>query len=254
MPFLTLGCSVGFNAVARGLGDYVVASAYGTLLIPESANVINAKVYTYYAQSLDGSQWESGSGSYNIGTDTLARTTITASSNDDGSKVDFATIPMVYVFSSSLGSLEISTAHLRAEQGTGVAAAGEFGETYVSSFSTQVTTTSVAKMLGSIPVPSGGDWEVSGVAFWSGSGTTTSTDYYTLISSSATPTFSTNSIDGVYRHNRMPSANDYALVHSFTPWTFGTAAATTLYMHGLSAWSSGIAPTAVGYIRIKRER
>jgi hypothetical protein len=253
--FIKLGCITGFNALQFGTSDFVVASAYTDCIVPEDASVIDGKVYEYYAQTLNGGQWESGSGAYDVATHTLSRTTITASSNDDGiSIVDFITTPMVYVFPAAfIKGLEISTAHLQSERGTGVAATGEFGETYVSNFTTSMTTTNVAKLLGSIPVPSGGDWEVSGVCQWSGAGTTASTDYYTVISNIATPSINSNSIDGIFRHTRLPSANDYALTIGFTPYTFSTATATMLYMYGMSTFS-GPAPVGVGYIRIKRER
>lgn len=100
-----IGNSVRFNAAGYGTDDFVVASACVGHLTPEQADVIDGKTYTYYAQN--GSQWESGSGDYDVATHTQARVTIIASSNDDpSSKVYFDAAPIVDVFGSPLTTLE----------------------------------------------------------------------------------------------------------------------------------------------------
>lgn len=101
-----------FNATLGGIGDFVVLSATAGHLAPEQGNVINGKVYVYYAQSYDSAvppnvtAWEAGSGSYNIVSHVLHRTTITANSNDDLLPVDFPTPPVVDVYESPSNSLE----------------------------------------------------------------------------------------------------------------------------------------------------
>lgn len=106
MAFQTLGSQTVFNATSAGTGNFVVASAFSGGHTPEQANVTDGKTYTYYAQSADGSQWESGSGAYSISTHTLARTTIGGNSNGDTNPVNFTAAPIVYVFSSSSSTLE----------------------------------------------------------------------------------------------------------------------------------------------------
>jgi hypothetical protein len=107
MGFQQLAGLIAFNATSIGTGNFVVASAYTGCMVPEQANVIDGKVYTYYAQSPDGTQWEQGSGAYSVLTHTLARTTVTGTSNGDTNTVNFAvTPPIVWVFPSSSASLE----------------------------------------------------------------------------------------------------------------------------------------------------
>jgi hypothetical protein len=95
-----------FNATLNGTGNFVVASALPGCMTPEQANATDGKVYKYYAQSADGTQWEAGSGVYTISTHTLARTAIVATSNDGIDLVNFATPPIVDVFESPPSSLE----------------------------------------------------------------------------------------------------------------------------------------------------
>ena len=76
--------AVCFNATTSGTGDFVVLSAPPGCVVPEAANVTNAKTYLYYAQSIDGTQWESGGGVYTILSHKLARTTINANSDGTG--------------------------------------------------------------------------------------------------------------------------------------------------------------------------
>lgn len=98
LPFQQLGNSCEFNAVSAGTGDFVVGSATAGRLTPAQSNAIDGTIYTYYAQSADGSQWESGSGSYAVATTTLHRTTITDNSNGDTNPVNFTTPPIIDVF------------------------------------------------------------------------------------------------------------------------------------------------------------
>lgn len=88
-----------FNATSVGAGNFVVASAYDAdHLTPSQANAIDGKVYTYFAQSADGTQWEKGSGVWTLSTTTLARTSIIANSVGTAAVVSFLTVPIVDVF------------------------------------------------------------------------------------------------------------------------------------------------------------
>lgn len=99
-----------FNAALPGTGDFVVASAPAGHFTPENFNVADGKKYTYYATSYDSlsniTGWETGSGIYTISTHTLKRTTIIASSNDDGSIFNFPLAPVVDVYGSPTLTLE----------------------------------------------------------------------------------------------------------------------------------------------------
>lgn len=101
-----LNVAVIFNAVSAGLVDFVVASATAGHLTPETASVTDGKVYEYYAITNDGLVWESGKGPYTIATHTIARTTISSTSNDDDVKVNFPTAPIVCVLPSPSTTLE----------------------------------------------------------------------------------------------------------------------------------------------------
>lgn len=93
--FQPIGTQCVWNATSTGLGDFVVASAFGGGLTPAQMQPVDGYVYKYYAQSADGSQWESGNGTYHVGTATLSRTTIITSSNSDNSQVNFTVVPIV---------------------------------------------------------------------------------------------------------------------------------------------------------------
>lgn len=88
------GC--GFIPASSGTGSFVVSAAVQGYQTPASAGAVNATVYTYRAESADKSQWEDGFGAYTVGTTTLARTTILASSNA-GAATSFSAAPNVYI-------------------------------------------------------------------------------------------------------------------------------------------------------------
>jgi hypothetical protein len=99
MAFQSLDTIIRFNATNSGLGDFVVASAYGAgFKTPSQGAAIDGKVYSYYAQSADGTQWEAGDGTWHAGTSTLARSTVNGTSNGDQNKLQFATVPIVDIF------------------------------------------------------------------------------------------------------------------------------------------------------------
>jgi len=88
-----------FNAASIGPVDFVVASAVvGGFATPAQANAQNGVVYFYFARSIDGTQWEYGSGVYNAIATSLARTTITANSSKTLAPINFLTYPIVDVF------------------------------------------------------------------------------------------------------------------------------------------------------------
>lgn len=90
-----------WNSTTAGTGTFTVGSAYTSDVgnphdIPANLGVVNGSTYRYYAQSADGTQYESGSGVYSSGT--LTRVTITNNSNGNTSAVNFATNPIVDMF------------------------------------------------------------------------------------------------------------------------------------------------------------
>ena len=95
-----------WSAVSAGKGNFVVGAAASGCLLPSAMGVVDGKVYYYVAKL--GRQWEYGSGVYTVSTTTLARTTISSYSvnNGDTSPVNFATAPVVDVFPSPSSSLE----------------------------------------------------------------------------------------------------------------------------------------------------
>jgi hypothetical protein len=101
-----------FTATLSGIGDFVVGSATAGHNAPEASNVIDGKVYTYYATAYDTkvppniTGWEAGSGAYHVSTHTLQRTTIKANSDGTSIPVSFLLPPIVDVYASPAGSLE----------------------------------------------------------------------------------------------------------------------------------------------------
>jgi hypothetical protein len=126
MAFQQLASLCEFTAVSTGTGNFVVSAATAGKNTPEQANVTDGKIYIYYAQSPDGTQFESGSGAYAISTHTLARTTITGNSNGDTNPVNFTVVPIVDVFGSSSPVLELGTSSWTAYTPTVTAGSGSF--------------------------------------------------------------------------------------------------------------------------------
>ena len=100
----TGGCQ--FVATTGGTSAFIVGTATAGNQTPEQQQATDGKVYEYYAQSADGSQWEMGEGAYSYASHTLARTTITWTSNQNTSVVNFTTPPQVYVYPSEQPGLE----------------------------------------------------------------------------------------------------------------------------------------------------
>jgi hypothetical protein len=85
-----------FNATSTGTVDFVVASAATGAQTPASAGAVDQKIYSYFAQSADLTQWEVGRGLYTVSTVTLARTTVLFSTNSNA-KVSFTLAPTVTI-------------------------------------------------------------------------------------------------------------------------------------------------------------
>jgi hypothetical protein len=89
-----------FNATSTGTGAFVVASAVSGHVTPDNATAVDGRVYHYYAESPDGTQWEDGSGAYTKSSHTLARTTINSNSAGSTVPISFSAVPIVDVFPS----------------------------------------------------------------------------------------------------------------------------------------------------------
>jgi hypothetical protein len=99
MAFQSLDTITRFNATSPGTADFVVASAYAAgYKTPSQGAAIDGKVYSYYAQSADGTQWEAGDGTWAAASSTLRRTTVNGTSNGDQNLLQFATVPIVDLF------------------------------------------------------------------------------------------------------------------------------------------------------------
>lgn len=84
-----------FQPAAGGLADFIPATAVAGYRKPAEASVPNAAQPTYFAESVDRSQWEIGVGNFVSGGEgTVQRTTIRASSNGNA-KVNFTVPPRV---------------------------------------------------------------------------------------------------------------------------------------------------------------
>jgi hypothetical protein len=99
-----------FTVWLNGLSNFTVKAAVAGFGTPENLNVIDQKVYRYYAENLDGTVFERGSGLYDLLTHTLIRQTITDNSDGTSSKIDFAAAPQVTVFPSKPTTLESAAA------------------------------------------------------------------------------------------------------------------------------------------------
>lgn len=87
----------GFVATSAGTSDFVVSAAVLGYQTPASAGAVNAAVYSYRAENAAKTAWEEGFGAYTVGSVTLARTTVTANSLGNTSKVTFSDPPNVFI-------------------------------------------------------------------------------------------------------------------------------------------------------------
>ncbi len=274
------GCR--FNPAAGGTADWTYASAVNGYQSPAAANVVNGRLYKYRAESADLSQWEFGEGAYNTATGVLARTTVLYNSSGTTSKINFSTAPQVAIVAlkEDLISVEEAnsfTATQRAQarsnigvtavgaapvgqipgdtSGTSTPSAGTIGEEGHAIGATAGNYSSgVAQLVASIVVPAG-DIEVFGYNDFGGSGSTTTSDWITLISTLSTPTIiNSGSFPLGSQHDRQPQGYDYSLRQTIGPVRCSFSTPTTLYMYGQVTIEIGTIFTSNGYIKWRRAR
>lgn len=93
-----------FTNADGGLVDWTYPGPTIDMQSPASAGAVDGTVYEYYAQSLDMSQWEIGTGAYTAATGVFARTTVIANSNGDTAKINFLNPPQIVVYDLSANS------------------------------------------------------------------------------------------------------------------------------------------------------
>lgn len=106
MTFINNPNTIRFIAGAIGIGDFFISGPYSGCTVPGGSGGIDSKIYQYYAQSPDGSQYEYGYGALSYSTHTIARTNIVATSNDDQILVNFTSIPIIDIYPSPSPLLE----------------------------------------------------------------------------------------------------------------------------------------------------
>jgi len=86
--------AVRFKPTAAGTVDFTVDEAVQGYQTPANAGATDGATYRYRAESRDQLEWEIGTGTYTASTQTLARTTVSFSSNSNA-KVSFTRVPDV---------------------------------------------------------------------------------------------------------------------------------------------------------------
>lgn len=86
-----------FQASAGGVVDFAIASNIVGYQTPAAAGGVNGLTYHYAAQSADLSQWEVGTGTYNMTGPVLARTTVLFNSLGTTAKISFSAAPQVMI-------------------------------------------------------------------------------------------------------------------------------------------------------------
>lgn len=252
-----------FTNAVGGTADFEYPGPTSDMQSPASAGAVNGAVYKYYAQSFDMSEWEIGTGAYDAGTETFARTSVQANSNEDTAKIDFSNPPQVIIFDQFLNQADAdaryvqgSRGHIPGEASNDPAAAGEIGERVTNSGSTAGNFTSGApKLIASLDIPSAGDWDVGAITRFSGSGATSTSDWISLLTTVATPTISNPGSFGLGGiAERAPPGLDYVQVQSHIPQQLLTTGPTTVYMHGQVTITGGTVYTASSVIIARRAR
>lgn len=82
-----------FRAASSGTGTFAVSFAITGYMTPAQAGATSGAVYSYKAQSDDGTEWEVGYGTYTSSGTTLSRTVLKSSNSD--SAVNFTAAPKV---------------------------------------------------------------------------------------------------------------------------------------------------------------
>jgi hypothetical protein len=84
---------VKFASTTSGLADFGIGAAVTGFQTPTTAGAVDTFVYSYTARI--GAEFESGTGAYSSGGNTIARTTVLDSSAGFGVKVNFTASPTV---------------------------------------------------------------------------------------------------------------------------------------------------------------
>jgi len=93
-----------FTSGVSGTSDFTDGTAESTYRNLAGASAVNGSIYAYVA--VNGTEWEIGTGAYSSGGNSLARTTVIASST--GSKVSFSSAPKVAITLLTSGLAEMS--------------------------------------------------------------------------------------------------------------------------------------------------
>jgi prepilin-type processing-associated H-X9-DG protein len=155
--------------------------------------------------------------------------------------------------SQARSNIGMADGHILGEGSTGAAASGEIGEEAHASGSGNFTTSNTAQNVCSLSVPAG-DFDVYGYNDFSGSGSTSSSDWNTIISSVSTPTVSNPGTFPVgVCHYRFPASLDWTLRQSIGPIRVSNASPTTYYMHASATFTISTY-SFNGYLRYRRAR
>lgn len=240
-----------FNPTAGGTTDWTYSSAVTGCQGPAAAGAVNGLTYSYRAESADQSQWEMGTGPYDSGTGTFARTTVLYNSSGTTSKINFSTAPQVAIVALAEDIVRGQTGHIPGIASNTAASAGEVGEVIPASGTSGTLTSGVTTAIGSIPLTAG-DLDVSATVQFNTGGATSTTDYYVSLSATSASIAAPYGTSLVL-HERGPAAADHSAAFTIMPTQALLNSATTLYLN-VQAVYTGTATTATWSIRARRMR
>lgn len=126
---------VGFTAASNGTVDFVFSTRINGYNSPADANVSNGAAVSYRAFSIDQTQFEIGTGSYNSGTGTVSRTVVLFNSSQTGTqtpgqsgagtKISFTNPPVVTIvaLAEDLPGLSVANNFTNTTEATGAGTA-----------------------------------------------------------------------------------------------------------------------------------
>jgi len=82
-----------FYAASTGTGNFVAESAVQGYRLPDDSDAVNTNIYSYVAETIDGLEWEIGTGVYTTSDNTIVRNVLSSSNSD--ALVNFSTPPVV---------------------------------------------------------------------------------------------------------------------------------------------------------------
>ncbi len=82
-----------FYAASTGTGNFVAESAVQGYRLPDDSDAVDTNTYSYVAETLDGLEWEIGTGVYTTSDNTIVRNVLSSSNSD--ALVNFSTPPVV---------------------------------------------------------------------------------------------------------------------------------------------------------------